>query len=111
MQCAAFSVYSLGRCIIFAKDFIEHERKEDSEHNADLQINGITNFMMLSAANRANSAKVYRIWHWHVRFGSKADMAECLSNVRFTPKSGHGSAQSRCPLCAMCGRIWTPPDC
>jgi len=48
MQCAAFSVYGLGRCIVFAKDFIEHERKQDSEHNADLQINGIADFVMLS---------------------------------------------------------------
>jgi len=28
-----------------------------------------------------------------VRFGSKADIAECETNVRFTPKSEHGSAQ------------------
>jgi len=53
MQCAAFSVNSLGRCIIFAKDFIEHECKEDSEHNSDLQVNGIANFMMLSAGIHA----------------------------------------------------------
>jgi hypothetical protein len=53
MQCAAFSVYSLGSCIIFAKDSIEHERKQDSEHNADLQINGITDFVMLSAGIHA----------------------------------------------------------
>ena len=25
----------------------------------------------------------------NVRFGSKADIAECETNVRFTPKSGH----------------------
>jgi len=28
----------------------------------------------------------------HVRFGSEADIQPCLSDVRFTPKSGHGSA-------------------
>jgi hypothetical protein len=28
-------------------------------------------------------------WIAHVRFGSKADISACLSNVRFTPKSGH----------------------
>jgi hypothetical protein len=27
--------------------------------------------------------------HSNVRFGSKADMAANLPNVRFTPKSGH----------------------
>ena len=37
LQCAAFSVYSLGRCIIFAKDFIEHERKQDSEHTPKVE--------------------------------------------------------------------------
>ena len=36
----------------------------------------------------------------HVRFGSKADKASCLDFVRFTPKSGHGSARRECPLCA-----------
>jgi hypothetical protein len=28
----------------------------------------------------------------YVRFGSKADIGGRLGNVRFTPKSGHGSA-------------------
>jgi hypothetical protein len=28
----------------------------------------------------------------HVRFGSKADIAVATCDVRFTPKSGHGSA-------------------
>jgi hypothetical protein len=28
----------------------------------------------------------------NVRFGSKADIAASPTNVRFTPKSGHGSA-------------------
>jgi hypothetical protein len=27
----------------------------------------------------------------NVRFGSKADIPECRADVRFTPKSGHGS--------------------
>ena len=30
----------------------------------------------------------------HVRFGSKADIATDQLNVRFTPKSGHGSVGS-----------------
>jgi hypothetical protein len=30
----------------------------------------------------------------HVRFGSKADISECLSDVCFAPKSGHRSARS-----------------
>jgi hypothetical protein len=34
----------------------------------------------------------------HVRFGSKADIADCEANVRFTPKSGHSSAQLACPV-------------
>jgi len=29
----------------------------------------------------------------NVRFGSKADIEARPSNVRFTPKSGHGSAR------------------
>jgi hypothetical protein len=31
---------------------------------------------------------------WNVRYGSKADIALVKSDVRFTPKSGHGSARS-----------------
>jgi len=31
---------------------------------------------------------------------SKADILGSFRDVRFTPKSGHGSARSRCPLCA-----------
>jgi hypothetical protein len=34
----------------------------------------------------------------HVRFGSKADMTLLNFDVRFTPNSGHPSAQSKCPL-------------
>jgi hypothetical protein len=36
----------------------------------------------------------------HVRFGSKADIGLVAADVRFTPKSGHGSARFECPLCA-----------
>jgi hypothetical protein len=36
----------------------------------------------------------------HVRFGSKADISLSCRDVRFTPKSGHRSAPSGCPLCA-----------
>jgi hypothetical protein len=32
--------------------------------------------------------------HFDVRFGSEADIEAPSPNVRFTPKSGHGSAQS-----------------
>ena len=39
----------------------------------------------------------------NVRFGSKADIGKRLDNVRFTPKSGHCSAQLPCPLCATNG--------
>src|SRR6516165_7144037 len=35
-----------------------------------------------------------------VRFGSKADIAASLINVRFTPKSGHQQSALGCPLCA-----------
>jgi len=38
-----------------------------------------------------------------VRFGSKADIQPCLSDVRFTPNSGHGSARLWCPLCGKSG--------
>src|SRR5262249_26534583 len=33
-------------------------------------------------------------------FGSKADIAEWETNVRFTPKSGHWDLAASCPLCA-----------
>jgi hypothetical protein len=33
-------------------------------------------------------------------FGSKADIAVPLTNVRFTPKSGHWNSAVKCPLCA-----------
>src|SRR6516164_10696573 len=39
----------------------------------------------------------------HVRFGSKADNAECETNVRFTPNSGHRWIEFGCPLCAISG--------
>ena len=34
------------------------------------------------------------------RFGSKADVTLLNFDVRFTPNSGHPSAQSKCPLWA-----------
>ena len=36
----------------------------------------------------------------NVRFGSKADISARLSDVRFTPKSGHQNLVVECPLCA-----------
>jgi len=39
----------------------------------------------------------------NVRFGSKADIQQCLTNVRFTPKSGHWNSVAKCPLCAKSG--------
>jgi len=36
----------------------------------------------------------------NVRFESKADSAVRLSNVRFTPNSGHRLNALGCPLCA-----------
>ena len=36
----------------------------------------------------------------NVRFGSLADILRCGSDVCFTPKSGHASATSKCPLSA-----------
>ena len=36
----------------------------------------------------------------NVRFGSKADILQCRSDVRFTPKSGHSELPSKCPLSA-----------
>src|SRR5215813_12105301 len=38
-----------------------------------------------------------------VRFGSKADIAERETNVRFTPKSGHWNSVAKCLLCAKSG--------
>ena len=39
----------------------------------------------------------------NVRFGSEADIHRRLTDVRFTPESGHSSAQLSCPLCAKSG--------
>ena len=44
-----------------------------------------------------------QIWINDVRFGSKADIARCQADVRFTPKSRHRRALSPCPLCAKSG--------
>jgi hypothetical protein len=41
----------------------------------------------------------------HVRFGSKADIGEGPTDVRFTPKSGHWLSVSGCPLCANSGHL------
>ena len=41
----------------------------------------------------------------HVRFGSKADIAECETNVRFTPENGHWNSVAACPLCARSGHM------
>src|SRR6516165_12320643 len=35
-----------------------------------------------------------------VRFGSKADIAECETDVRFTSKSGHWNLVAKCLVCA-----------
>jgi len=35
-----------------------------------------------------------------VRFGSKADIGEGPTDVRFTPESGHRNSVVECPLCA-----------
>jgi len=39
----------------------------------------------------------------NVRFGSKADIAECETNVRFTPRRRHRNSVVECPLCAKSG--------
>jgi hypothetical protein len=39
-----------------------------------------------------------------VRFGSLADIDERLTDVRFTPESGHHKPLWGCPLCAINGR-------
>jgi hypothetical protein len=43
----------------------------------------------------------------NVRFGSKADMPQRQTNVRFTPESGHGLGRQRCLLCAKSGHCRT----
>ena len=44
-----------------------------------------------------------KAWHANVCFGSKADIAARLDDVRFTPKSGHWNSVAKCPLCAKSG--------
>jgi len=41
----------------------------------------------------------------NVRFGSKADKTACLTNVRFTPESGHRSARVKYFYVALVARI------
>ena len=41
----------------------------------------------------------------NVRYGSGADIACHLANVRFAPQSGQSADMLACPLCAMCGRL------
>ena len=38
-----------------------------------------------------------------VRYGSKADIGEGATDVRFTPKSRHWNLVTKCPLCAKSG--------
>jgi len=38
--------------------------------------------------------------HRYVRFGSKADISRCDSDVRFAPESGHSQCSSSCLLWA-----------
>jgi len=38
-----------------------------------------------------------------VCFGSKADIEDGATNVRFTPESGHADPAHRCPLSAKSG--------
>jgi len=40
----------------------------------------------------------------NARFWHKADMPVSLSDVRFTPESGHRLRRLECPLCARSGR-------
>ncbi len=37
---------------------------------------------------------------WKCRYGSEADMNPLISDVSFTPKSGHQAAGLQCPLWA-----------
>jgi hypothetical protein len=37
---------------------------------------------------------------FHVRLGSLADLEAQISDVRFTPKSGHAESRHQCLLCA-----------
>jgi hypothetical protein len=48
VQCATFAVDRLSRLVMFAPDFVEHERKKYRKHHPDLQVNGIADFMMSS---------------------------------------------------------------
>jgi len=41
----------------------------------------------------------------HVRYGSLADIAAAIPNVRFTPESGHRRKRSSCPLSANSGHM------
>src|SRR5215472_3808880 len=62
------------------------------------QINSNTSHQIPVRVIKAENARAVsmptpvRFFNLHVRFGSKADIAECETNVRFTPKSRHGRA-------------------
>src|SRR6516162_8067914 len=44
----------------------------------------------------------------NVRFGSKADIGEGATDVRFTPESGHWNSVAECSLCAKSGHRHRP---
>jgi hypothetical protein len=39
--------------------------------------------------------------HTDIRNGSKAEVTAMRRRIRFTPESGHSSARTECPLCAI----------
>ena len=63
--------------------------------------------VLMTAATRPSQSNTGATSHSFVvgmsAFGSKADILRCGSDVRFTPRSGHQSRLSECPLSANSG--------
>ena len=47
MQRAALAIYGLSSHVVFAPDFAEYECEQDREYDANLQVNGVADFVML----------------------------------------------------------------
>jgi hypothetical protein len=65
---------------------------------------------MLAARSSLEPVGDARVKGEDVRFGSKADIREGFTDVRFTPESGHSPRHTKCPLSAKSGHWRHEPD-
>jgi hypothetical protein len=75
----------------------------DLVHAKRLDITGPEKVLRRLAQGRLFVANAHIADQVNVRFGSKADISALVSNVRFTPESGHSRRRCLCPLSAKSG--------